>query len=215
MTSAILLAGGVGNRFGSSTPKQFLPLGEKAVALHSFERLQTSQEIQEVIVVCEEKYRPIFPVGTQFAAPGIRRQDSLFNGLLIAENEWILIHDGARPFIDGPMIKNVIAAAKENGAAAVGIPATATLKQCGPNGLVMKTLDRREIWEMHTPQVVKRSLLEKGFRIAQEQNITVTDDLSLAELAGGNAKIVMGSFSNIKITTPMDILSAEGLLAYE
>lgn len=206
--SVILLAGGLGLRMGISMPKQFLPLGDKLIAQHSYELFRSIPQINEIIVVCEPEYQIHFP-NAKYALPGNRRQDSVYNGFLkiSQDSSLVCIHDSARPFLSKDDLLKVIDAGQKHGAAALASPVKSTIKEgCGDH-FVTKTLDRSILWELHTPQVVIPSLLKKGFEIAQD--ITVTDDVSLVELTGHPVKLVAGSASNIKITTPVDLKLAE------
>lgn len=214
----ILLAGGLGLRMGSTVPKQFLPLNGSPIALHSFRAFEACSFIEEIIVVANPHYHHLFTSlkTHRFAMPGLRRQDSVFNGLqqLSSTVEWVLVHDAARPFIAPLLVEELCRVGKEVEAAALAMPIKVTVKEACPRGFVQRTLDRSKIWEIQTPQLVKRSILEKGFAIAEAQNLVVTDDVSLAELAGVPVKLVCGSFANIKITTKEDLRLAE-LLAQD
>lgn len=219
-TSAILVAGGIGSRMQSHEPKQFLTLKDKAIVRYSFDLFMQSPEIDEVIVVCNPAYEAQFPLvdhkkAVRFAMPGDRRQDSVFNGLkaTLPETELILIHDSARPFIDRHLIQKVLAAGNEWGAATLGLPVKFTVKMTDSSHFVSNTLDRSLLWEIQTPQVVKREILEEGFRVAIDKGITVTDDVSLAELIGAQVKLVEGCQTNIKITVPADLDFANHLLS--
>lgn len=200
--SIILLGGGKGSRFGGETPKQYLELEGKPVILHSFDILK---EFGEMIVVADPLYRSLFsPHLCRFALPGLRRQDSVYNGLQEASGEWIMIHDGARPFITRREVETLLDAIQAADAAALATPIKCTIKRTHPDLTVAETVPREALWEIRTPQLVRRSVLENGFEIAQEKGITVTDDLSLAELCNAKAVLVPGSEDNIKITTPAD-----------
>ena len=213
----ILLAGGHGSRFGGDIPKQYTLLKGKPLVLHAFELLQQCEQVEQIVVVCEEVYRPLFAaVATkpiQFAAPGQRRQDSVSNGFkeVSSDCKLVCIHDGARPFPTEQMVIDVLEAASIHGAAAVGMPVKFTLKDCEADGMVMNTPDRSRFWEIQTPQALLRDLLANGLALAEKAGITVTDDTSLAELVGGKAQIVRGSYRNIKVTTPEDFVIAEQL----
>lgn len=209
--SIILLAGGIGRRMGSAHPKQFLPLEGQPIALHSFYLFRQMPEVDEIIVVCAPEYRTLFPEGTLFATPGKERQDSVFNGLQQTSGTLICIHDAARPMVTEAMTRRVLEAAAEHGAATVGMPVKFTVKEANDEGFVQRTPDRKFIWEIQTPQALRRDLLEQGFALAHEKQITVTDDASLAELVGHPVKLVKGAYSNIKITTPEDLILAEQL----
>lgn len=214
MISLILLSGGKGTRMGSALPKQYLPLHGKPVALHSLDLFVHHPAIEEVIVVCALPYREIFadyPV--RFAEPGKERQDSLYNGLqqLSHACEWVCVHDAARPLVTSEMITTLIAEGKKVGAACLGMPTKWTMKEADREEHVAQTLDRSKIWEIQTPQLVRRDLLEEGFAHAKAHGICVTDDVSIVEEIGHPVKLVRGSYKNIKITTPEDLIIAECL----
>jgi 2-C-methyl-D-erythritol 4-phosphate cytidylyltransferase len=213
----ILLAGGQGTRFGSDLPKQYTDLKGKPLVLHAFEVFQQCEQIDEIVVVCGKEYQSFFsdvakkPI--KFAASGHRRQDSVENGFkeVSADADIICIHDGARPYPTKQMVVDVLDAAHTYGAAAVGMPVKFTLKDCDGEGMVVSTPDRSRFWEIQTPQALRRALLTDGLALATKAGLTVTDDTSLAELMGAKVKIVPGSYSNIKVTTPEDLLIAERL----
>lgn len=210
--AAILLAGGTGARMGQSIPKQFLPLQGKPIAHYSLDILLQFPQILEVIVVCAPEYRPLFsayPVA--FALPGEERQDSVYNGLqgVSKDIDWVIVHDAARPFITAAMIHNLLDTGKEVGAASLAVPAKNTLKEVHSGHLVSRTLNRSQIWEIQTPQLLKKEILEAGFAYAHAHSQAVTDDVSLAELTGHPVHLVPGNYLNIKITTPEDWAFAE------
>lgn len=207
--SLILLAGGKGTRMKSSIPKVFLPLKEKPLILHSYELFASMEEIEEIVVVCPKAFHHYFPENTLFAHPGKERQDSVQNGFTKCSGEFLLIHDGARPFITREEVQKLLKEGLPVGAATLGAPTKNTIKQVGASSFVEKTLDRSLLYEMYTPQLLRRDLLEKGLQKAQGQ--TFTDDTTLAELLDHPVKLVTGSNRNIKITTPIDLQLA-GLL---
>lgn len=217
--SVILLAGGVGCRMKSDIPKQYLQLGSKALALYSFDCLRMVPEVSEIVVVCEKEYRQLFSlempdVDISFAEPGRRRQDSVFNGYqaIISNPDLVCIHDAARPFITVELVRRVLEAANSCGAATAAMPIKFTVKEADDNQLVSQTPDRSKIWEIQTPQVLKPSIIEEGFASIQKQNLTITDDVSLAEQLGLPVKLVEGDYTNLKITTPEDLTIAEETL---
>ncbi|MDP1836797.1 MAG: 2-C-methyl-D-erythritol 4-phosphate cytidylyltransferase [Chlamydiales bacterium] len=213
--SAILLAGGVGTRMRSTTPKQFLPLLGKCVARYSFDLFKSMPEIHEIVVVCEEVYRKDFSEpDVLFAFPGPRRQDSVYNGFckVSVDSDIVIIHDSARPLINRDMILRGIHAAEEHGAAVAAVPLKATVKQSRGDCFVDKTLDRSTLWEIQTPQTIKTALLRTAFEHALKHNLEVTDDVSLVEAIGYPVKLVEGGYSNLKITTPEDLVMAKSFL---
>lgn len=213
--SAILLAGGTGSRMNTTTPKQFLPLNGKPIFRYSLELILSIPEIEQVVVVCEPKYRHFFAhYSVVFAEPGPRRQDSVYNGLMVVapESEFVCVHDAARPFITKEIVQNVVSAAKEHGAATLGMPIKFTVKECDENLLVKGTPNRANIWEIQTPQVIRYDWLKEGFDWVNRERLTVTDDVSVVEVIGHPVKLVSGSYNNIKITTPDDLSFSEHLL---
>lgn len=213
--AAVLLSGGVGSRFGHDTPKQYLSLSDKPIALHSYELLVESALFHEVVVVCDALYQELFKESGAplFAEPGKRRQDSLFSALqhISKETTHILVHDAARPFVSPEMVKKVVDEGVAIGAATLAVPVKATIKEANAEGIVIRTPDRSCLYEIQTPQVVRLDLLMKGFAKAHQEGLTVTDDVSLAELVGHKVKLVEGSFANLKITTKEDLDLAEKL----
>jgi 2-C-methyl-D-erythritol 4-phosphate cytidylyltransferase len=144
---------------------------------------------------------------------GKRRQDSVTRALaaLPGKAELVLIHDCARPFIDAGLVSAVIREAEKSGAAVVGVPVKATIKEVH-RGSVKKTLDRKKLWEIQTPQVFKKAVIVEAYKRFGRK--TVTDDASLAERVGRRVSVVTGSYSNIKVTTPEDIAIAEAILKH-
>lgn len=213
----ILLAGGIGTRMHSSIPKQFMMLKGKPIARHSFDLLIAMPEVSEIVVVCAPEYQHFFkspyPKLT-FASPGERRQDSVYNGLQAISSDCTLIgiHDAARPCLTLSMMQNVLQAASKHGAATVGMPVKFTIKECDGHHFVKQTPDRSRLWEIQTPQAIQSHLLRKGFQHVHHNNALVTDDVSIVELLGLPVKVVEGSYKNLKVTTPEDLVIAESFL---
>ncbi len=212
--SLILLAGGQGKRFNNSTPKQFLELNGIALSLFSYNTFLSIKDISEIIIVCDKPYQNIFsqqqkPI--KFASPGKRRQDSLYNGVkkLSSKADFVCIHDAARPFVTKEEINILISTGIKYHAAALGIPLVSTIKKIDRNNFVKTTVNRNEMWEIQTPQILSLSILKKGLALAIKNSISVTDDISLAELLGLHPKIVLGKKTNYKITFEEDFLLAK------
>jgi 2-C-methyl-D-erythritol 4-phosphate cytidylyltransferase len=195
---------------GSNTPKQYVPLEGKPIALYALEALRSCPYIHEIIVVCARPYQSIFQRDNNeivFAQPGRRRQDSVFNAFQLVSEECplVLIHDAARPFILQEDMSRVIRAGEKYGAATLASPVTSTIKRADSSGMVEETLERKTLYAISTPQVLRKEILTEGFARVQKSGETVTDDVSLAEVINRPVKLVMGSDSNIKITTPEDL----------
>jgi 2-C-methyl-D-erythritol 4-phosphate cytidylyltransferase len=202
----------------SATPKQVLTVGDKPLARHSFDLFLSIPEITEIVVVCDPAYREIFSTiapnkSVIFAHPGARRQDSTYNGLVTVSKKYdfICVHDAARPFIDRALVQRTLNAVQQYGAVAVGMPIKFTIKECNAERFVLKTPDRSTIWEIQTPQIIRHEWLIEGFNYAFDHDLTVTDDVSLVELLGKKVKLVEGSHTNLKITTPSDLAFANYL----
>lgn len=209
--SILLLAGGKGERMKTTTPKQFLLIEGKPVARYSFDVFTTLPQLAEIIVICDPKFRHFFQQGSSkllitFAEPGKRRQDSVYNGLkaMTQPCEFIGIHDAARPLINLKLCQRVLKAAQETGAAAPGLPAKQTIKEVDSSGLVIKTLQRAHLWEIQTPQFMELTSFQKAFEYVLQNQLEVTDDVSIMELSKLPVKIEEGDPHNIKITTPED-----------
>jgi 2-C-methyl-D-erythritol 4-phosphate cytidylyltransferase len=218
--SAILLAGGSGTRMraqAGSTPKQFLEIQGKPLALYSFEIL-CAYPFLEIIVVCDPKHYSLFQtsphISLKRANPGNRRQDSVFNALQCVKEaaQLVCIHDCARPLLTYADLEQVIAAADKTGAAVLGSPVKNTIKECNERTHVTRTLDRTHLWEIYTPQVAHISLLKQGYALADLGKHSVTDDMSLIELTGHPVELVAGSSLNIKVTYPEDLALANALI---
>lgn len=213
--SMILLAGGIGSRMGSEIPKQFLPLHDKPVALHSLHVMLQLSQVVEIIVVCPPTYHSLFSgLPVRFALPGQQRQDSVYNGLqhVSPHTDWVAIHDAARPFITTHLVQKLFDEGQGVGAASLAVPAKNTLKEAQKDQKVARTLDRSLVWEIQTPQLLKKDVLHAGFAYAHAHQTTVTDDVSLAEIIGHPVHLTLGCYQNIKLTTPEDWVFAEWLM---
>ena len=226
--SAIIVAAGKGLRFKSRVSKPLVKLGSKPVIMHSLEALNSHRAIKEIIVVANSRNKKAIDKQikryniTKAKATvlgGLRRQDSVMNGLKAVDTraELVLIHDAARPFIDKTIISRVILEAANAGAAIAGVPVKATIKaadNCQQSVVrVKETLDRNKLWEIQTPQVFKKDLILKAYK--RFGGLDVTDEAMLVEKLKENVSITMGSYRNIKITTPEDLVIAEAICRKE
>lgn len=212
--SAVIVAAGSGTRMKAGKNKVFLEILGKTILEHTVSVFSGMSMIDEIIVVTNEieeaekilskysKLKAIVPGGTV-------RGESVKNGLKKADGDFVAIHDGARALILKEDIENVLDAAMEFGAAALGVKCKDTLKMADENGFISKTMDREFLYNIQTPQVFK--LLEIT-EMYEKCNEVFTDDCALAEKYGVRVKIVDGSYDNIKITTPEDMDLAERIL---
>ena len=178
-----------------------------------------------VVLVMDRKYQPEYqPIVDKykgrlaFANPGVERQGSVENGLNklvdISENacQYVAIHDSARPLVTLEEIHDVVRDAKKYGAAVLGVPCKATIKESEDGSTVLRTIPRARLWEVHTPQVIKIDTLQRGFAKVEAEDLEVTDDVSIVEALGEPVKLTLGEYTNLKITTPEDMDVAGAIL---
>lgn len=201
--------------------KLLLKINGETVLQRSVNAFLNISDVDEVIVVAREKDIPAFSdiltdERVSFVIGGDTRQQSVMNAVdMIDDCELIIIHDGARPLIKSVDIENTIRAAKENKAAAVGVFVKDTVKVVDKNGFVVSTPDRSTLFAVQTPQIFDFELYKNAAKNAREKGLDFTDDCQLVECFNQKVKTVAGSYSNIKITTPDDIVLAENLLKNE
>ena len=222
---AVVPAGGTGKRMGAGTPKQFLMLDGVPMMLHALRVLERAPGVTEVILVVpkEERDRALAEVVERHGLKkvlkvvpgGATRQESVQHGLNEVDKdvEIVVVHDAVRPFVTEDRIERSIEAARQHGGAIVAVPMKDTPKQAGPDRLIQRTLDRTELWLAQTPQTFRRALVVEAYRTAAMAHVHATDDAALVERLGHKVAIVEGSWENIKITTPEDMILAEAILA--
>jgi 2-C-methyl-D-erythritol 4-phosphate cytidylyltransferase len=218
MNTAIIVAAGSGNRFGSKLPKQFVSLCGKPLIFHTIEKFQICSSVDEIILVLAEQRIEYFvkiskdknfTKISKIVSGGKTRAESVLKGLeAISEKaEIVAVHDGARPLVSVEEISEIIELAKEKGAVCLVAPIAETIKQV-EKGEITATIDRKTLRRALTPQAFKTEILKKAFSRAKlDENIT--DDSLLVELAGFNVFTFEGNPKNIKITTPEDLELAE------
>ena len=215
---AIIVAAGKSERM-SGVDKIFAPLAGKTLLEWPVDTCQKCQLIQQIVIVLDKDKlnmgqelaeRKNWSKVTAICAGGHRRQDSVKEGLGRLSNcEWVMVHDGARPFLTTDLIQRGIETATENkGAAIAAIPVKDTIKLVNDLREVVKTLPRSLLWAAQTPQIFSFELITRAY---ETLTCEVTDDASAIEQLGHSAKIYFGSHSNIKISTPDDLISAEVL----
>jgi len=212
--TAIILAAGKGLRMGSSIPKQYMLLEGYPVLAHTLEAFDAAPSVDAIVIVSADEayikdnvlnYHPISkPIC--FIEGGNERQNSVWNALqLVEESEIAVVHDGVRPLTRVEVIEECIAAARQYGAAAAGMPSKDTVKEVNSQGFSVRTPDRDKIWLIQTPQAFRLDLLKAAHEKARKENFIGTDDSSLVERMGHPVKLIMGGYDNIKITTPEDL----------
>lgn len=223
-TAVIITAAGSGKRMGGGIPKQHGQLGGMTILARSVKAFAELDEIHRIMVVTNEEYHErcraeLSGLGLMDKVNGIlpggrERQDSIYNAvrLLPEDVDLVLVHDGVRPFVTAEVIRRTIEAAKVHGAAVAAVPAKDTIKMAEGDRLT-KTLDRRRLYTVQTPQGFRRELLVRAYKEAYRENYYGTDDASLVERAGEKVFIAEGDYNNIKITTMEDIVFGEAILA--
>lgn len=223
-TTAIITAAGQGKRMAANINKQYLKLLDKPVLAYTLEVFENHPYIESVIVVAKEEEIQIcidqiikpyhFQKVTKVVAGGKERQDSVWEGIKVlpAECELVVVHDGARPLITPEIITNTYGVAIKEGAAIAAVPVKDTIKRVSFENDVQETIPREELWSIQTPQIFKKELLVAAYEWAYKQGFYGTDDASLVELLGKKVKVVMGSYDNIKITTPEDLVIGSSVL---
>ncbi len=211
---AVIVGAGSSRRMGVG--KVFLPLASKPLLAWSVDVCQNCELLDQMVIVLNESN---LDSGRKLVAErgwskvvkvclgGKRRQDSVKKGLKgLRSCEWVVIHDGARPFLTLDLIRAGLEAALETGAAVAAVPVKDTIKLTDDDGMVRETLHRQRLWTVQTPQVFRFDIITRAYeQIADE----VTDDATLVERLGYRVKLYMGSYSNIKVTTPEDLALAE------
>ena len=227
---AVIPAAGAGKRLGLGINKAFAKINSVPLLVHCLTMLSRTQMISRAIVVLapdevEEGrrllagYQAEHFAGLPFVvvAGGKERQDSVANALAaITESEgYVAVHDGARPFAGKEVFVRTLEAAKEHGAAIAAVPVKDTIKVVDEGGVVTATPVRSTLYAVQTPQIFEVNLLKRAYENLVQNPAQVTDDASVVELLGHKVVVALGSYENIKITTPEDLLFAENLLAQQ
>jgi len=222
---AILLAAGSSKRFRGRGIKQFSRLGRRYLIDYPLRTLIDSSWIQHIILAvpkgwvgfAREKITKKYDLKgkkIEVVAGGRRRQDSAYKALqrIPPRSDFILFHDGARPFLTQGMISASIKGAKKSGSCILALPVTNTIKESMDGRRVEKTLSRNRLWEIQTPQSFSGKLIKKAFASAYRNGWYGTDTSSLVERIGGRIRIILGDKRNIKITTPLDLIVAKAIV---
>ena len=221
----IIVAAGKGARMGNSIPKQYLEFGGHPVLAHTLRAFDSSPLIDRIYLVIAESdfafcrhsilLKSSLRTPVTLVSGGAERQDSVYNGIVAVDTpvDMVVIHDGVRPFIDAAMIAACVLGAEETGACILGVPAADTLKQADASMRITGTLSRKSVWLAQTPQAFTYDLIRQAHENAREAALVETDDAALVERLGHPVRIVPGARTNIKITTPDDLIMAEAIWA--
>ena len=219
IAGAIIVAAGSGTRMAGAD-KLFTEVAGQPLLAHAIAPFQECASIERIVLVMAslnlkrgrdlvERYG--FTKATALVKGGERRQDSVRLGLeALGGCDYVAVHDGARPLVTPELIARGLEAARETGAAAPAIPIADTVKEAGPNGIVLRTLDRSRLWAVQTPQVFRYELLLRAHR---EITADVTDDAAMVEALGEPVRLFEGSRANIKVTTVEDLTLIKALTA--
>ena len=217
----IVAAAGLGERLGKPVAKPLVPLGGKPLVAWCLEVFEACSLIESVILVVHPQRQKDFLAALEsfsfkkikhVIAGGQRRCDSVQNalGYLDSDTELTVIHDGARPFVTQRILTDAITEAQKHKAAIAAVPVKPTIKSVDlETKMIIKTLERQSLFEVQTPQVFQADVLREAYHNLQS---APTDDASLVEKLGIKVKVSDGSYQNIKVTTPEDLLLAEQIL---
>ena len=208
---AVVVAAGQSTRM-SGLDKVFTAVAGLPLVAHSIGVLEACEGIDWTVLVLspsridegralvqEQGWRKVIDV----CAGGERRQDSVLAGLERLQGcQWVLVHDGARPCMTNNLVVQCLEAARETGAAVAAVPSKDTIKVVSHDGIVESTPDRTKLWSVQTPQTFRYDLLMSAHREAEGN---FTDDASMVEAIGGQVKVHLGSYDNLKVTTPEDL----------
>jgi 2-C-methyl-D-erythritol 4-phosphate cytidylyltransferase len=220
----IIVSAGKGHRFMKGKKKQFYLLADKPILAHTLDKFENCPLIHSILLVVGQEdmdyclkeiiekyqYRKI----SQIVPGGKRRQESVKNGIdfLSKDTDIVVIHDGVRPFVTKEMIEESIRSAVRFQAVVMAMPVKETVKMVQRDGTVLKTLDRDSLWQIQTPQTFQVNVIKEAHYRAMEDGFIGTDDASLVERLGVKVRILPGSYTNIKITTPEDLMLAHLIL---
>jgi 2-C-methyl-D-erythritol 4-phosphate cytidylyltransferase len=218
---AVIVAAGRGRRMGAAENKAYLPVAGRPVLSHTLEAFERCGSVRSVVIVAaddeierawelvrKDRLRKVSAI----VAGGAERQDSVALGLAALESEGVLVHDAARPLVTPAQIEACCTAAETYGSSALVVPVKDTVKVT-EGGMIISTPDRSMLCAVQTPQAFSRLELLEAHRLAREEGAAATDDAMLFERLGRKVAAVPGDYTNLKITTPEDLLIAELFLA--
>jgi 2-C-methyl-D-erythritol 4-phosphate cytidylyltransferase len=223
VTSAIIVAAGKSTRMGSHTDKLFLPVADRPLLAHAWQRFDSAPCIGEIVLVVRDGLQSAFAeiaAKFRFAKPyrlvvgGQERQDSVWNGLeaLSPAAEIVAIQDAACPCTSLTLIEATIQAARQEGAAVAAQPVSDTIKSSDDGAYVSRHLDRSRLWSVQTPQTFRVEIIRRALQAVRERGLQVTDDTAACEVIGQPVKLVHVPGPNPKVTIPSDVPYVEMLL---
>jgi 2-C-methyl-D-erythritol 4-phosphate cytidylyltransferase len=217
----IIPAAGQGKRMGAGRNKLFLELDGIPIFIHTLQVFEKDQNCSGVILVINDLEKKDFQASLRkfgikkvvgFVPGGEERQYSVYHGVqAIKSNGIVLVHDGARPFLDVKLINDLVDGAEHYGASVLAVPVKDTVKKVIGNK-VKETVERTGLWAIQTPQAFRMPLLRHAHEMAMKEGFLGTDDASLVERLGHDVIIIEGSYDNIKLTTPEDLFFADAIL---
>ncbi len=215
---AIIAAAGSSQRMGG-VDKVFVELAGKPLLTYVLDVFQQCKVVDEVVLVLNqrnlEQGKRLVEEGGFAKVRGVcpggeRRQDSVAEGLKRLEGcQWVVIHDGARLCLTLDLIERGLGEARQTGAAIAAVPVKETIKIVEAEGTIQNTPRRENLWVAQTPQIFRFDIIREAYGQGKSE---VTDDAALVEALGYKVRIYMGSYDNIKVTTPEDLALAETIL---
>ena len=224
--TAIILAAGSGKRMNSKVHKQYLIIQDRPVLYYSLKAFEDSAVDEIVLVVgkgeekfCRKEIVDKYGISKVKAIVegGKERYHSVFEGLKqTSDADYVLIHDGARPFVNQDIIRRCMQEVQKYQACVVGMPVKDTIKIADEEGYAKQTPDRKNVWMIQTPQTFSYALIYEAYEeILKTEDTAITDDAMVLErIKGKKSKLIEGSYRNIKITTPEDLLIANVYLQH-
>lgn len=221
--TALIPAAGSGERLGGKINKQFIEINSKPILVYTLEKFEKCRSIDEVILILPQRWleygrsQIVARFGLRkverIIPGGKERQDSVYHGLkaIKEKTDVVLIHDGVRPFIRPDKIEESVRLCQQFGATILALPVRYTLKEVH-DGTVVRTLDRKLLWEIQTPQTFRYDIILEAYSKAMKEGFYSTDDSALVERVGYKVKILEGQWDNIKITSPWDLELAKLLI---
>ena len=222
--AAIVLAAGSGKRMNSKVHKQYLIIQDRPVLYYSLKAFEDSAVDEIVLVVgkgeeefCRKEIVDKYGISKvkSIVEGGRERYHSVFEGLKQTRDaDYVLIHDGARPFVDQDIIRRCMQEVQKYQACVVGMPVKDTIKIADEEGYAKQTPDRKNVWMIQTPQTFSYALIYEAYEeMLKTEDTAITDDAMVLErIKGKKSKLIEGSYRNIKITTPEDLLIANAYL---